>query len=106
MSARKKAGRVKARKMFGNGHDFDCEGNPLAFKPTLYAKKSLMHKRAYLVLPADAASYAAMVEQAAKKMQHEDWGRGYAVSSIPSLKYWRIAARAALAAIGIKEPRK
>lgn len=60
----------------------------------------------YYVLPADAASYAAMVEQMAKATQRADHQRGFAMSPVPNLAYHRTLARAALGAIGIKEGRK
>lgn len=63
----------------------------------------------YYVLPADAASYEKMVEQMAQELYEgspaiavSHWD----VAGKPRKDNWRRIARRALAAIGIKEPKK
>lgn len=102
-----------ARIMYGDPVAFDNDGNPFAFKPVLYAKRSKLHSRAFAVIPTATAQQARKlaafwnlteeerVERLAKDMfagRHKDrpwesWKRGSIADECRSL------ARSLLSAI-------
>jgi hypothetical protein len=55
-----------ARVMYGDPVAFDNEGNPFAFKPVLYAKRSKLHSRTFVAIPFNTGNKKRDAQQARK----------------------------------------